>query len=147
MTDLRTTDQTTTDLRTTDQPMTDETVTDPSTVVDTYLAMWNEEDAGRRAEHIAAAWASDGRYADPLQEAAGHEALSEMVAAIHQQLPEHRFTRTSGIDVHHDELRFGWQLAAPDGTVAVAGIDVGTLADDGRLRRITGFFGDLPPEA
>jgi hypothetical protein len=25
----------------------------------------------------------------------------------------------------------------------VAGVDVGELTDDGRLRRITGFFGDL----
>jgi hypothetical protein len=35
------------------------------------------------------------------------------------------------------------ELVGPDGTVAVAGVDVGELADDGRLRRITGFFGDL----
>jgi hypothetical protein len=31
--------------------------------------------------------------------------------------------------------------------VAVAGIDVGLLADDGRLRYIAGFFGDLTPES
>ena len=35
-------------------------------------------------------------------------------------------------------------VVGPDGTVAVSGIDVGELADDGRLRRITGFFGELP---
>lgn len=124
--------------------MTDLTTSDLTTTVETYLAMWNEEDPGRRAEHIEAAWTGDGRYADPVQEAEGHAALSDMVAAIHQKLPGHRFSRTSGIDVHHDELRFGWQLAAPDGTVAVAGVDVGAVGDDGRLRRITGFFGPLP---
>ena len=124
--------------------MTDLTTTDLPATVETYLAMWNEEDPARRAELVAAAWAEDGRYADPVQEASGHTALSEMVAAIHQQLPGHRFSRTSGIDVHHDELRFGWQLAAPDGTVAVAGVDVGAVGDDGRLLRITGFFGPLP---
>ena len=124
--------------------MTDLTSTDLSTTVDTYLAMWNEEDPARRADLISTAWTEDGRYADPLQEAEGHVALSEMVAAVHQQLPGHRFTRTSGIDSHHDELRFGWQLAAPDGTVAVAGVDVGAVTADGRLRRITGFFGPLP---
>lgn len=122
-------------------------MTDLTTTVDTYLAMWNEEDPIRRAAHIEAAWTGDGRYADPLQEAEGHEALSGMVAGVHQQLPGHRFTRTSAIDVHHDELRFGWQLAAADGTVAVAGVDVGAVADDGRLRRITGFFGPLPDES
>jgi hypothetical protein len=33
---------------------------------------------------------------------------------------------------------------APDGAVFVAGIDVATVAGDGRLRTITGFFGDPP---
>lgn len=115
--------------------------------VDTYLAMWNETDAGRRAEHVARAWTDDGRYADPLQEAAGHAALAAMVAGVQTKFPGHRFRRTSGVDVHHDELRFGWELVAPDGSVVVAGVDVGTLAADGRLRRITGFFGPLPPVA
>jgi hypothetical protein len=50
----------------------------------------------------------------------------------------------SGIDAHHDYLRFLRELVAPDGTVALAGLDVGELAADGRLRRITGFFGALP---
>ena len=120
---------------------------DVTSIVDTYLAMWNEEDAGRRQELIATAWREDGRYVDPLQEAEGHLAVDAMVVALQGQMPGHRFTRTSAVDVHHDELRFGWQLAAPDGTVAVAGVDVGSVAADGRLQRITGFFGPLPEEA
>ena len=112
--------------------------------VDTYLAMWNEEDPARRAELVGAAWSPSGRYVDPLLEAEGHEALSGMVAAVHGQFPGHRFSRSSGVDVHHDELRFAWQLCAPDGSVTVAGIDVGHLDTDGRLTHITGFFGELP---
>jgi hypothetical protein len=119
-------------------------MSDVTAVVDTYLEMWNEEDPGRRAEQIERAWASDGSYVDPLLEADGHAALSEMVTAVHQQYPGHRFRRTSGVDAHHDQVRFGWELAAPDGAVTVAGIDVGTVARDGRLLSITGFFGDLP---
>jgi hypothetical protein len=53
----------------------------------------------------------------------------------------------SGVDTHHDQVRFGWELAAPNGSVVVSGIDVGGLAPDGRLRRITGFFGELPKDA
>ena len=67
-----------------------------------------------------------------------------MVAAVHRQFPDHRFSRQSGVDVHHDEVRFGWQLDAPDGSVTVAGLDVGCLDGEGRLSRMTGFFGDLP---
>ena len=48
------------------------------------------------------------------------------------------------MDAHHDHVHFAWELANDDGEVAVGGIDVGELAQDGRLRRIMGFFGDLP---
>jgi hypothetical protein len=116
-------------------------------VVDTYLSMWNETDGGRRHELIERAWAPAGRYADPLQEAEGHTALSEMAAAIQGHYPGHTFRRTSGVDVHHDGVRFDWELAGPDGSVVVAGLDVGVLDADGRLRSIIGFFGPTPPLA
>ena len=120
---------------------------DATTIVDTYLAMWNETDARRRAQLIERAWTGDGRYADPMLEAQGHAALSDMVAGVHAKFPGHRFRRRSGVDAHHDQLRFAWDLVAPDGAVVVAGIDVGALAADGRLERITGFFGDAPAMA
>jgi hypothetical protein len=118
--------------------------TDVATLVDTYIDMWNEDDPARRAELIAAAWADSGAYTDPLLEATGATAISEMVDAVHAQLPGHRFRLTSGIDSHHDHHRFGWELAAADGTVAVEGIDVAQVGADGRFVRITGFFGALP---
>lgn len=119
-------------------------MTDVTATVDTYLAMWNETDPARRAQHIERAWAGDGHYVDPLLEAAGHSALGAMVDGVQAKFPGHRFRRTSGIDTHHDQVRFAWELAAPDGAVVVTGIDVGALAPDGRLQRIAGFFGDLP---
>jgi hypothetical protein len=117
---------------------------DATTIVDTYLAMWNETDPKRRARLIEQAWIGDGRYVDPMLEAHGHGALGEMVAGVQAKFPGHRFRRRSGVDAHHDQLRFAWDLVAPDGAVVVAGIDVGVLTADGRLARITGFFGDTP---
>jgi SnoaL-like domain len=122
-------------------------MSDVITTVDTYLAMWNEADPTRRAEHIARAWTDDGRYVDPMLEAEGHAAMSGMVVGVQERFPGHRFRRVSGVDTHHGEVRFAWELVAPDGAVVVAGIDVGGLAADGRLRRITGFFGELPKQA
>ena len=119
---------------------------DVTTTVDTYFEMWNETDPATRAGLIERAWADGGRYVDPLLEAEGHAAISDMVAGVHAQFPGHRFRRTSGIEAHHDQVRFAWELTAPDGTVTVAGLDVGELAGDGRLRRITGFFGEVPAE-
>ena len=118
-------------------------MTDITETVDTYLAMWNEDDPSRRAELIEKAWVPDARYVDPVQEADGYDALSNMVDAIHAHYPGQQFRRTTAVDTHHDEVRFGWELGVPGGDVTVAGIDVGILATDGRLQRITGFFGDL----
>ena len=122
-------------------------MSDVTAMVDTYLAMWNETDAARRAEHIGRAWAADGRYVDPMLEAEGHAGLDEMVRGVQARFPGHRFRRVSGVDAHHAELRFGWELAAPDGAVVVAGIDVGQVGPDGKLCRVTGFFGGLPASA
>ena len=122
-------------------------MSDVTTIVDTYFAMWNETDPAARSKYIEQAWAADARYVDPLLEADGHDGLSQMVDGVHAQFPGHRFRRLSGVDAHHDRVRFAWDLVAPDGAVTVAGIDVGELADDGRLRSITGFFGEPPAEA
>ena len=119
-------------------------MTDIERTVDSYLDMWNETDPRRRDDVINRTWADDGTYVDPVLEASGHDALSEMVTTVQAQFPGHRFRRTTDIDAHHDRVRFGWELAAPDGTVAVAGIDVGVVTD-GKLDSISGFFGELTP--
>jgi hypothetical protein len=42
--------------------------------------------------------------------------------------------------------RFWGRMLDPQGTVAFEGMDFGELSDDGgRLKRIVGFFGPLPP--
>jgi hypothetical protein len=125
---------------------TDTTATDTTTpaVVDTYFQMWNETDPARRAELVAQAWTDDGRHVDPLADVAGHEALSAYVAGVQERFPDHQLRRTSGVDVHHDQLRYAWELAGPDGTVVVSALDVAELGADGRIRQVAAFFGDLP---
>jgi hypothetical protein len=47
----------------------------------------------------------------------------------------------SAPDAHHDQLRFTWQLEPVTGGEVVAiGHDYATLAADGRLGRVVGFF-------
>lgn len=121
-----------------------DTPTDTTAVVDAYLASLDEADDAVRADLVARAWAPDGRFVDPLQEYNGHDELRTINPTIQQHYPGARFRRVSGIDVHHDQLRFAWDMTAADGSQVVAGIDIGQLAPDGRLLSITGFFGDLP---
>jgi hypothetical protein len=124
--------------------MTDTATPILATLVEDYLTGLNETDAGRRAKHIEAAWTAHGHFVDPLLEAQGHAALAAMVENIQTLYPGHRFTRTSGIDTHHGQVRFAWEMRGPDGSLTVSGVDFGELAEDGRFRSIVGFFGELP---
>ena len=80
-------------------------MSDVTTIVDTYLAAWNEPDGTARARLIEQAWGRDGHYVDPMLAAKGHAAISEMAAAVHAKFPGHRFRRTTGVDAHNGHLR------------------------------------------
>jgi len=128
--------------------MTDTTTTTDTTtyvpVIDRYFAALNETDADRRRVLTEQAWTSDGGYFDPLQQAMGHDELVSVPVLAHEQFPGQRFVRTSGIDAHHGLVRFEWALVDEGGSASVTGLDVGIVADDGRLSRIAGFFGPAP---
>lgn len=113
-------------------------------LVDAYFDMWRTNDETLRAELVARTFTADGRHVDPMTDAVGHEALAAMVAGVHAAYPGFRIERTSGIDQHGRQIRFAWQLFAADGAAVVAGLDVAELSDDGRLARVTSFWGDLP---
>ena len=125
--------------------MTEPTTVDVDTLVDTYIDMWNETDVGPsgRADR-------DGldrgrclhRPAARSDRCCGHQRDGRRRPL--RSCPATASRRTSGLDSHHDHHRFGWELAAADGTVAVEGIDVAEIGPDGRFVRITGFFGALP---
>ncbi|GIJ11943.1 hypothetical protein ACFFMR_32570 [Micromonospora andamanensis] len=113
-------------------------------VVDTYLSAWSEPDPVRRLEMIAGCWVDDGALVDPPLDGRGHAGISTLMATMQQHYPGHAFVRTTEVDLHHDTFRVGWELRGPGGEVALAGVDYGLVASDGRLCRISGFFSDLP---
>ncbi|HUF53418.1 MAG TPA: nuclear transport factor 2 family protein [Dehalococcoidia bacterium] len=112
--------------------------------VEDYIAAWNEEDEAKRADLIAGCWAESGTYTDPMADVAGRDGLSQLIAGFHQQMPGARIKVTTGIDQHHDQIRFGWAL---QGGQAIEGIDVGRLDGGGKLLSIVGFWGANPPAA
>jgi len=115
--------------------------TEIATVVDGYIAMWNETSQDRRREIIAGTWTDDASYLDPVMSGEGPSGIDAMVAAAQQQFPGHRFELTHGPDAHHYCVRFAWKLVGDAGGPAVAaGVDFATVAPDGRLRAVTGFL-------
>ena len=113
-------------------------------VVQAYGEAWNTPDEARRRELLDKAWADDGLYVDPVSEGRGRDALMEIIAGFHAQSPGARIDLTSGIDQHHNQIRFAWSFVTPDGKTAIEGIDAGELAQDGRIARIVGFWGAPP---
>ena len=113
-------------------------------VVAAYMAAWNETDEGKRRRLLEKAWADDGAYTDPQSGVAGREALVALIGGMHGQMPGARIEMTSGVDLHHHKLRFTWRFVSGDGAMTIDGIDFGELADDGRLNKIAGFWGQPP---
>jgi SnoaL-like domain len=113
---------------------------DTDTLVSNYIAMWNEPDPDRRRELVAQTVSDDAAYVDPIMEGAGVDGIAAMIGAAQSQFPGHRFSLIAGPDAHHDRVRFTWSLAANGAAPAAVGVDFVNLADDGRMRSITGFL-------
>lgn len=116
---------------------------EPSDTIALYGAAWNEPDDAARAALLERAWSDDGVYRDPLGLAEGRAALVAHIGGFHTLMPGHTIEQASGVDVHGAWFRFAWRMR--DGnSVVTEGVDFGQLAADGRIERITGFFGPLP---
>ena len=106
-----------------------------------YAAAWGEPDAAKRAAMLEICWSDTAVYQDPKAHVEGRAALCDYIGDVQEQFPGLRIEVTSGVDMHHDSLRFGWCLRLANGATAIEGIDFATVASDGRLAGITGFFG------
>jgi hypothetical protein len=114
---------------------------DIATVVDSYIAAWNETDAGSRRALISDTFAENATYVDPLVTGEGADGIDAMIGGVQGAYPGHSFKLVSGPDAHHDRVRFTWHMFGPDGAGPVAiGLDFATVADDGRLQDVTGFL-------
>lgn len=109
-----------------------------------YMAAWNEADPSARNRILEQCWADHGVYVDPNVELTGREALSQNISRVQAARPGALLEFVSGIDHHHNVLRFLWRLVRADGTAGDTSIDFGETGPDGRLIKIVGFFGPPP---
>ncbi|GAA5049419.1 nuclear transport factor 2 family protein [Nocardia callitridis] len=113
--------------------------------VDRYFAAWNAGSDEVLVAAVAAAWVEDGYYTDPLVDAVGHDQLRSAIEGVRQQFPGFQFRVHGEVDGHHDTARFSWELVSvADGSAPVAGSDVLTLAEDGRISGVLGFLDRVP---
>jgi hypothetical protein len=116
----------------------------PDSAVVLYCAAWNTDARAERDRLLARVWTSDGVYSDPNPtRTVGRAALSDTIAALQHRYPGARF-RCSAPQAHHSAMRTTWIFRKPDGSEIARGMDFFELAEDGRIRRVTGFFGAPP---
>lgn len=114
--------------------------------LDHMLAAWNESDPSMVRSHLERALASGVEFVDPSVETHGLDEFEANVHNVQAGLPGAEYSRTSGVDSHHGLHRYSWQISR-DGEIVVTGFDVTEVDDDGKVKRVLGFFGPLPDTA
>lgn len=109
-----------------------------------YFDAWNEADTAARQALLEQCWSDDAVYVDPTVQLTGRKALLDHIARVQGARPGARLELMSGIDVHHNVLRFLWRLVRADGTAGDTSIDFGEIGPEGRLVKMVGFFGPAP---
>jgi hypothetical protein len=119
------------------------------TIANAYITAWNARDADRE-QAVAAAFAPDATYTDPLADVSGRAAIAELIGGAQQQFAGWTFRLAGPVDGHHGQARFTWALG-PEGSAAgeapVIGFDVVTLDDDGLITSVLGFLDRVPAAA
>ena len=110
-----------------------------------YLAAWNERDASRRLELVAKAWTEDGTYLDRVRHGRGHNEIDAMIATAQAHFPGYQLHLASGIETHHDHVRFSWVAGGTnEAPLYINGTDFAVLAEDGRMQSVIGFVDAAP---
>lgn len=116
----------------------------PFSSTDHYFTMWNETDPSKIRGHLERAVTPDFEFCDPIHFHVGYDALEANVQAFRSKYPDARLAPSSIIDQHHNRLRYSWEIRK--GTrLLLGGLDIVTMAGNGLIQRIDGFFGPLTP--
>jgi len=130
------------------QPERKRAMSNVNEVVVRYLAVWNEREPRKRRELVAKTWTEDGTYVDAARDGKGHESLDAMIATAQGHFPGYRLNLASGIEVHHDYLRFSWAAGGTaDAPLFIKGTDFVVLDGDGRIKSVVGFTDAAPARA
>ena len=121
------------------------------TIASRYIELWNEKAPNRRRNLLAANWASDATYIDPLMRSDGHDGIDAMIAGVQQRFPDFAFTLIGqpngyGDDVSFAHVRFSWGLGPEGVDSPIKGTDFAVVRD-GRIQSITGFLDQIPQGA
>jgi hypothetical protein len=106
-------------------------------LVERYVAVWNEANAGARRQRIEALWAPDGATCHRLLDSRGWSAIESRVTGSWEKwLRDGKYIfRANSAVGHHDAVKFDWvMVTVPEGKVEAAGLSFLLFDADGHLR-------------
>jgi hypothetical protein len=122
-------------------------MTDAQSIANRYIDLWNERDGGRRLEILAANWASNASYTDPLASVRGAAEISTLIGGVQQRFPEFSFALIGKVDGFGDNVRFSWGLGPKGAADApIKGTDFAAIRN-GKIESVTGFLDRVPKAA
>jgi uncharacterized protein YndB with AHSA1/START domain len=110
-------------------------------LADRFFAVWAERDEARRRAGLAAIATEDLAFRDAHSCTAGLDDLVAHVGASQRFLPGLVLARQGEARQCQGTVLVGWAAKGPDGAVKARGTNVFELAPDGRIARVTGFWG------
>jgi hypothetical protein len=111
-----------------------------------YYEAFAEHDAERRERMLAHCLTPDAEIWGHSQVFAGHAAISDKIAAFHNNFPGCRLVLASGLFVFENIVRKAGAIIGPDGSVIARGEAVMKIANDGRIHRVVPLWEmELPP--
>jgi len=115
----------------------DNDMLDAQTLADRYVAVWNENDEGRRRTAIAELWVPDGQHYVQSRAARGYDELEKRVRGSHEKNVKENGNRfRAARDARHlrDVVTFHWEMLPSDGeTVLARGLEFLIIRDDGKI--------------
>jgi hypothetical protein len=110
---------------------------DAQTLADRYIAAWNERDADRRRDAMAALWSGDALRLGGAREAREYELLEKRVFGPREKKAGRdgaRFRAARNARRESDVVTFQWEMLPPDSeTVLASGLEFLIVDDEGRI--------------
>jgi uncharacterized protein YndB with AHSA1/START domain len=112
----------------------------PERAADAWFAAWSEPDSARREAMLADLVTDDVRFRDRYSLIEGIEDLKPHLAAVHVFMPGSRLRRSGAVRHCQGTVLADWILNGADGAERGGGTNVFTLAPDGRVAEVVGFW-------
>jgi hypothetical protein len=111
---------------------------------DRYVAVWNEPDAAKRRQQIAALWVDEGEHYVEATKFVGLEALERRVVDAHNEFVRdagNRFRAVPGARREGDVVTFYWEmLPAAGDTVLGKGLEFMIVTERGQIIQDFQFY-------